>query len=68
MKRDTNTKESVKPADALGRISERTKGSRLSLLIVGVIGLFVVAFLIGLIVRGVSGGIQNAPDIPGVEI
>lgn len=58
----------VRPSDALGRLNERTKGSRVTVVIIAVVALIVGAFLIGMIVRGVSGGIENAPKIPSVEI
>lgn len=58
----------VKPADALGKLSERTRASRVMVVVIAVVGFFVIAFLVGLIARGVGGGIDNAPDIPRVEI
>ncbi|MFQ5540872.1 MAG: hypothetical protein ACE5F4_01345 [Candidatus Paceibacteria bacterium] len=59
--------EEVRPADALGRLSKRIESSRITALIVGVILLFAVVFLGGLLFRvGTDGG--NIPDIPKVEI
>lgn len=58
----------MKPAGALQRLSERSKGSRLSVLIIAIIGLFVFAFVIGLVVKGFSGGINRTPDVPRVDI
>lgn len=62
-----DTQNDVKPADALGRLSERARASRFSGLIVALIALIVLAFLVGMIIRGVSGGFNNAPDIPRVN-
>lgn len=68
MTQENDTKQEVKPADALGRLSERTRVSRFWAVIIAIVGIFLLAFLIGLLVRGVSGGLDNAPDIPKVEI
>lgn len=68
MSPDKGTQEGVKPTDALGRLSERARSSRLTLVVVVIAGIFLLAFFIGLIVRGVSGGVNNAPSIPRVEI
>lgn len=61
-------KDDVKPANALGRLSERSRSSRIAVVVISLIGFFLLVFLIGMIVRGVLGGIDNAPDIPRVDI
>lgn len=68
MNTERNKKDSgVKPADALGQLSERTRASRMSVAIIAVVGFFVGAFLIGLLVQTITHG-SNAPDIPKVEL
>ncbi|MEK7613765.1 MAG: hypothetical protein AAB439_02740 [Patescibacteria group bacterium] len=57
----------VKPADALGTLSNRTRVSRYSGLLVAVVGFFVIAFFIGLLFRFVFDE-SNTPDIPTVDL
>jgi len=64
---EQNTKESVKPADALGTLSRRTRASRFVVVIGAVILVFALVFLVGLFLRGFSTG-SNAPAVPKVEI
>lgn len=57
----------VKPADALGRLSERSRASRLSLVVVAVVGMIVIAFIGGALFRTITNG-SNTPEVPKVEI
>jgi len=57
----------VKPADAIGTISNRTRASRFSIVIVAVVGFFVLAFFVGLLLRTIFDK-SNTPDIPSVEL
>lgn len=61
-------RDEVKPANALGKLSERSRSSRIGVVVISLIGFFLLVFLIGMIVRSVSNGIDNAPDIPRVDI
>ena len=57
----------VKPTDALGRLAERSRGSRITLVIVAVVALFAFAFAVNLIIQSVRSG-GNAPNVPRVEL
>lgn len=58
----------VKPADALGTLSRRSRASRVFGVVSAVAGALVLALLAGLIFRFVIGGADNAPDVPLVEV
>lgn len=57
----------VKAADALGRLSERSRSSRIVFVVVVVIGFFALAFAVGFLITSVGNG-GNTPEIPTVEL
>lgn len=63
---DTRSRD-VKPADALGTYAARTRASRYSLLVVGVLGLLALGLLVGLLVSTVTGN-SAQPDVPQVDL
>ncbi|XKT74180.1 MAG: hypothetical protein ACJKTH_02365 [Patescibacteria group bacterium UBA2163] len=62
----TGNEKDVTPANALGRLSERTQASRFTGLLIALVLVFVLALLIGLVVRGVTGK-ENVPEVPRVN-
>lgn len=62
----TESEKDVTPANALGRLSERTQASRFTVLLIALVLVFVLTFLIGLVVRGV-GDKGNIPEVPQVN-
>jgi hypothetical protein len=58
----------IKPSDALGTLRARSRMSQTVMVLVAVAGLIVGAMLLGLIWRGVTGGIKNAPSIPAIKV
>lgn len=62
----TEGEKDVTPANALGRLSERTQASRFTVLLIALVLVFVLALLIGLAVRGVVNK-ENIPEVPRVN-
>ncbi len=62
-----SSKEAPRPADALGDLSRRSHSSRVYIVLALVLALIVVAFLVGSIVRNISGG-SNVPEVPAVNL
>ncbi len=57
--------ETVTPRDALGRLSARQKHSKLVVVLIGVVVLFVAALLVGLIISKATQGTRGI-DVPTV--
>lgn len=58
----------VKPADALGKLAQRSQASRTTTVIIAVVVLFALVFAIGLVIRSVQKSGTNAPSVPNVDI
>ena len=61
-----NRFDNLRAANALERLNERSRGSRVSLVILAVFGMIVLALAIGFIFNSVRNG-GNTPDIPTVD-
>ena len=57
----------VKPANALNTLGERSRASRVWIVIIALVGVIVFAFLGGALFRAVTGG-THTPEIPAVEL